>query len=106
MVTPSAASKSSITPQPENLYLKTKRDLPVKIWIMFQIVKRSEYLTRVLTGATKFSFEHGFTIFCVSGSTDNSHGFYLYYQTIRDGKVKAVAVCVLASFFGASVGVV
>lgn len=79
MVTPSAASKSSITPWPENLYLKTKHDLPVKIGIMFQTVQRSEYLTCVLTGATKFSVEHGFIIFCVSGGMDNSHGFYLYY---------------------------
>lgn len=73
---------------------------------MFQTVQRSEYLTHVLTTATKFSVKHGFTIFYVSGSIDNFQGFYLYYQTISDRKMKASAVCVLESFFGASAGIV
>lgn len=73
---------------------------------MFQIVQRSEYLTHMSTRTTKFSVKYGLNYLHVSGSTGNFQGFYLYYQSISDGKMKAAVVCVLESFFGASVGIV
>lgn len=48
----------------------------------------------MLIEAIKFSIKHGFTIVDVSGSTGNFRGFYLYYQTLSEEKMKAASAYV------------